>query len=191
MVAAMWSVFSLQAENLINEEPSRANRSMGTASRSQIVAPADNPPMKNHVRIQPYIPRDLYSTLGAYSAAVNQTVSAVVTQALVEYLQRGDVDRDLIVRRLDGFSQPVAKLQHDLDVLARTFATFASFVCSFVPAAPAPGAKERGNALFDMILARVSRQLGAGMTLWGDLVRVRTKAQSASLTPDVRAEKKP
>jgi hypothetical protein len=146
--------------------------------------------MKNHIRIQPYIPRELHSTLGTYCAVANETVSAVVTEAIVQYLKRDDVDRDLILRRIDGILQPLGKLQHDLDVLARTFATFANFACSFVPA-PASGSKERGNALFNMILAHVSRQLDSGMTLWGDLVRARTKAQSASPIAGVRPEKTP
>lgn len=146
--------------------------------------------MKNHIRIQPYIPRELHSKLGNYCAAANETVSAVVREALVQYMKRDDVDRDLILRRIDGLSQPLGKVQHDLDVLARTFATFANFACSFVPA-PVSGGKERGNALFNMILAHVSRQLDSGMTLWGDLVRARTKAQSASPTAGVRPEKTP
>ena len=146
--------------------------------------------MKDHIRIQPYVPRELDSKLRAYCAAANLTVSAVVTEALVQYMKRDDVDRDLILRRIDGISQPLGKLQHDLDVLARTFATFANFACSFVPA-PASGSRERGNVLFNMILANVSRQLDSGMTLWGDLVRARTKAQSASPTAGVRPEKTP
>jgi hypothetical protein len=146
--------------------------------------------MKDHIRIQPYVPRELDSKLRAHCAAANLTASAVVTEALLQYMKRDDVDRDLILRRIDGISQPLAKLQHDLDVLARTFATFANFACSFVPA-PASGSRERGNVLFNMILANVSRQLDSGMTLWGDLVRARTKAQSASPTAGVRPEKTP
>jgi len=42
---------------------------------------AENPrAMKNHIRIQPYIPRELHSTLGTYCAVANETVSAVVTR---------------------------------------------------------------------------------------------------------------
>ena len=146
--------------------------------------------MKDHIRTQPYVPRKLDSTLRAHCAAANLTVSAVVTEALVQYMKRDDVERDLILRRIDGISQPLGKLQHDLDVLARTFATFANVAFSFVPT-PGPGAKERGDALYNVVLARVSRELTAGMTLWGDLVRARTKAQSASPTAGVRPEKTP
>ena len=60
--------------------------------------------MKDHIRIQPYVPRELDSKLRAYCATANLTVSAVVTEALVQYMKRDDVDRDLILRRIDGFS---------------------------------------------------------------------------------------
>ena len=57
--------------------------------------------MRHAIRIQPYVPRDLFQKLRAYAEARSLTVTAVINAALADYLERDEVEDALIVRRLD------------------------------------------------------------------------------------------
>ena len=63
--------------------------------------------MRQAIRIQPYLSRDLFQKLRAYAAARSETVSGVVAAALGEYLERDEPDKDLLARRLDRVTQSV------------------------------------------------------------------------------------
>ena len=47
-----------------------------------------------------------------------------MTDALVQYMAGGRVEEELVVRRLDGLTQAIAQVQHDLDVLGVAFSGF-------------------------------------------------------------------
>ena len=63
--------------------------------------------MRQAIRIQPYLSRDLVQKLRAYAAARSETVSGVVATALGEYLGRDEPDNDRVARRLDRVTQSV------------------------------------------------------------------------------------
>jgi hypothetical protein len=81
--------------------------------------------MRHPIRIQPYLSPDLHKKLSAYTAARSLTVSAVISAALGEYLERDEVEDAVIVRRLDGVTQVVGQLKRELETLAVGFGTFA------------------------------------------------------------------
>ena len=84
--------------------------------------------MRQRVRIQPYISRDLQKRVRAWAAAKNLTESAVAEAALSEYFDDARADDDLISLRLDLVSQAVARLQNDVDVLSDAFGRYVRHV---------------------------------------------------------------
>jgi hypothetical protein len=142
--------------------------------------------MRQKLRVQPYLSRDVHRQLREYAAAIGQTESAVVEQAIVELMRRGDVDRDLIVRRLDGVTQPLAKVQHDVDLLSEAFAAFVRFFFILAPAEVPGGAKERGDARYEQFLGYVAKEFGAGVRLAGEIVRVSGQRRLPPPGPDPR-----
>jgi hypothetical protein len=88
--------------------------------------------VRNRVRIQPYIFRDLQRSLRSWAAAQNVTESAVVESALLEYLDDGRADQDLIGRRLDIMSRAMGRLQSDVELIADALGRYVRHV--FIPA---------------------------------------------------------
>ena len=129
--------------------------------------------MRHPIRIQPYLSRDLSQKLRAYTAARSLTVSAVVADALGEYLNRGDVDEDLLGRRLDGVTHAVEQLGRDLDALAVGFGRFVQFSLWTIPQQVDEKAIRRGETLYRGFLARVAEQLRAGGTFTGQVFPTR------------------
>jgi hypothetical protein len=129
--------------------------------------------MRHAVRIQPYLSRDLFQKLRAYAAARSLTVSAVVADALNEYLERDEVDDDLLVRRLDGVTHAVEKLGRDLDTLAVGFGRFVQYSLWSVPERVDDKAVRRGETLYRGFLAKVAEQLRAGVTFTGHVFPAR------------------
>ena len=118
--------------------------------------------MRHAIRIQPYLSRDLFQKLRAYAAARSLTVSAVVAEALGEYLERDEVEDALLVRRLDGVTHAVEQLGRDLNTLAVGFGRFVRY--SFFSAPPAADDKvvKRAEALYRDFLAKVARAASGG-----------------------------
>lgn len=137
--------------------------------------------MRHRVRIQPYIPNDLHLKLRAHSMAHTLTDSAVTEAALREYLERDAVDEDLVVRRMDGVTQAVAQLQHDMDVLSQAVCLMAwrSYQTP-VPAQTPEGARQ-AEANYRTFLSTIASRLAAGARLAGD-VRRATKDTSRVAT---------
>ena len=119
--------------------------------------------MRHAIRIQPYLSRDLFQKLRAYAAARSLTVSAVVADALGEYLKRDEVDEDLLGRRLDGVTHAVEQLGRDLDALAVGFGRFVQYSLWSIPEVE-DKAVRRGETLYRGFLAKVAEQLRAGTT---------------------------
>ena len=80
--------------------------------------------MRDRVRIQPYVPRDVAARLRAYASAKGASESSVVHGALVDYLDRDSTDRDLLMRRLDRNTIAIAEVRRDVAVVAEGFAMF-------------------------------------------------------------------
>jgi len=120
--------------------------------------------MRHAIRIQPYLSRDLFQKLRAYAAARSLTVSAVVAEALGEYLERDDVEDALLVRRLDGVTHAVEQLGRDLNTLAIGFGRFVRYLFFSAPPAADDKVVKRAEALYRDFLAKVAEQLSAGGT---------------------------
>lgn len=144
----------------------------------------DKDNMRHAVRIQPYISRDLFQKLRAYSAARSLTVSAVIGAALGEYLERNEVEDALLVRRLDGVTHAIGQLQRDLDTLAAGFGRFVRYFLYSAPTGWTPEVVRRGNNLYRDFLARVCEQLREGVRftgqVWGGQVRPAVSAAVSS-----------
>ncbi len=129
--------------------------------------------MRHAIRIQPYLSRDLFQKLRAYAAARSLTVSAVVAAALGEYLNRDEVDEDLLGRRLDGVTHAVEQLGRDLDALAVGFGRFVQYSLWSIPERVEDKAIRRGETLYRGFLAKVAEQLRAGTTFTGQVFPTR------------------
>ncbi len=120
--------------------------------------------MRHAIRIQPYLSSDLFRKVRAYAAARSLTVSAVVADALGEYLERDEVEDALLVRRLDGVTHAVEQLRRDVDTLAVGFGRFVRYSFFSAPATADSKVVQRAEALYGDFLARVGEQLRAGLS---------------------------
>ena len=119
--------------------------------------------MRQAIRIQPYLSRDLFQKLRAYAAARSETVSGVVAAALGEYLERDEPDKDLLTRRLDRITQSVEQLGRDLDALGVGFGRFVRYSLWTLPEI-GDKAIQRGEGLYRTFLSKVADQFRAGGT---------------------------
>jgi hypothetical protein len=120
--------------------------------------------MRQAIRIQPYLSRDLFQKLRAYAAARSETVSGVVAAALGEYLERDEPDKDLLARRLDRITQSVEQLGRDLDALGVGFGRFVRYSLWTLPEQIGDKAIQRGEGLYRTFLSKVADQFRAGGT---------------------------
>jgi predicted transcriptional regulator len=120
--------------------------------------------MRHAIRIQPYLSPDLFRKLRAYAAARSLTVSAVVADALGEYLERDDVEDALLVRRMDSVTHAVEQLRRDVDTLAVGFGRFVRYSFFSAPATADAKVVHRAEALYRDFLAKVGEQLRAGVS---------------------------
>jgi predicted transcriptional regulator len=119
--------------------------------------------MRHAIRIQPYLSQDLFRKLRAYAAARSLTVSAVVADALGEYLERDEVEDAVIVRRLDSLNEAVELLRRDVDTLAVGFGRFVRYSFFSAPLAIDDKAIKRAEALYHDFLGKVGEQFRAGV----------------------------
>jgi hypothetical protein len=89
------------------------------------------------------------------------------------------VDEKLVVRRLDGLTQAVAHLQHDLDVLGVAFGGFAwrSFLAA---QAPTPEGQRRARSTYWDFLHHAHDKVSQGVRFPGQVLRAGS-AQPAPL----------
>jgi hypothetical protein len=124
--------------------------------------------MRNRARMQPWVPLDVRRRTRAYCVTHDVTESALTAAALVQYMDGTGVDEKLVVRRLDGLTQAVAHLQHDLDVLGVAFGGFAWR--SFISAeAPTPEGQQRARSTYWEFLSQARDQVSQGVRLPGQL----------------------
>ena len=80
--------------------------------------------MRTRTRIHPYVVPAIADRLAAYCGAKGLTESAAVEAAIEQYLDAGEKDNALILRRLDRLGRASAQHQRDLEVLSEAFAVF-------------------------------------------------------------------
>lgn len=80
--------------------------------------------MRTRTRIHPYVVPELSRRLAAYCGAKGLTESAAVEAAIEQYLDAGEKDNALILRRLDRLARVTAQHQRELEVLSEAFAIF-------------------------------------------------------------------
>ena len=119
--------------------------------------------MRQAIRIQPYLSRELVQKVRTYAAARSETVSGVVATALGEYLERDEPDKDLLTRRLDRVTQSVEQLARDLNALGVGFGRFVQFWLWTVTEVDAK-AVQRGDRFYRGFLSKVAEQIRAGGT---------------------------
>ncbi len=139
--------------------------------------------MRRGIRIQPYLPRDLFQQLHAYAEVNSETVTAVIIAALREYLERDEVEDALLVRRLDGATQAIGQLQRDVDTLAAGFGRFVRLSLFSAPENLPDQAIRRAEALYASFLERVHEQLRDGVKFTGLVWRARGKAAPPPINP--------
>jgi hypothetical protein len=134
--------------------------------------------MRERIRIQPYLSRDLRRKLRTWASVQNVTESAVAEAALAEYLDDGRVDEDVISRRLDLVSQAVARLQNDVDLLSDALGRYVRHV--FLEAIYKSGADV--EAKYESFLRGVLDESGVGGRFIRDVRLARARRQ-ANPTP--------
>ncbi len=141
--------------------------------------------MRHAIRIQPYLSRDLFQKVRAYAAARSLTVSAVVAEALGEYLERDEVEDALLVRRLDSLTEAVELLRRDVETLAVGFGRFVRYSFFSAPLAVDDKAIKRAEALYRDFLGKVGEQFRAGVRFTLQVFPTRRPgASTASLTAE-------
>jgi hypothetical protein len=104
------------------------------------------------------------------------TESAVTEAALAEYVERDQAEQAFVVRRLDTLSQAVDQIKRDLEVTAQALTFVTRFAFLLAPDLTRDeklraAAKQRCDARYAQMVARVAGDLQAGVTLAGDVRR--------------------
>jgi hypothetical protein len=129
--------------------------------------------MRQKVRIQPYVSRELESKVRAYAATRRLTESAVAEAALSEYVERDQAERTLVVRRLDALTETVTRMQQDLDVLGQVLGLYVRYAFITAPAASTAEARQRAEVIYAEFLLKAAQQLRAGSRLTGEVFAAR------------------
>jgi hypothetical protein len=133
--------------------------------------------MRNKVRFQPYIPRDLHQKVRSFAAANDVTESAVTEAALAEYCEADRTDRDWLIRRLDliarnqsGAEAQLAQARSDIDALSDAVGLLLRY--AFLPwmTKGGPDQTERAEAAYEGFLRR-ARDPGHARGWFGRQVR--------------------
>jgi hypothetical protein len=128
-------------------------------------------PRRRAERIQPYIAREVRQRLARHCAGLGLTESAVVNEALTQYLD-GTSDATLWMRRQDLLDRRVQRLARDVDILSQTVGVFLRIWFAHTP----PLAKEArhaasqsGEQRYRLLLDRVGEQFTEGKRFIDDL----------------------
>ena len=140
--------------------------------------------MRTRARIYPYLATDVACRLTAYSAAKGLTESAAVQAAIEQYLDAGEKDNALILRRLDRLGRAATRQQRDLEVLSEAFAVYVRYWCAYVPEyspAEVDVARRAGAKRYEGFVEHVSSQLAAGQRLASRVVKEDSSASAEPL----------
>ena len=108
-------------------------------------------------------------------------MSAVVAAALGEYLERDQVEDELIVRRLDAVMQAVEQIRRDVETLGVGFGRFVRYSLFSAPTTADAKVMTRAEALYRDFLSRVGEQFRAGVNFSRQVFPVRRPADAAAV----------
>ena len=113
-----------------------------------------------------YLDDELTTQLEALSAAPGSSKSAIVADALRQYLRhkaRNDQD-EALKTRLDRLSRHHERLERDINVLVETLTVFVRYYLLFTAHLPDPdnAARANGRERFEGFIARVGSGLATG-----------------------------
>ena len=126
-------------------------------------------------RVHPYLPGELRDRLAAYCAASHVTESAVMCEALQQFLDRTG-DLPLLLRRLDRQSRALERLERDVDLQSQAFGLFLRIWFAHTPRIPrdARGAAQAsGEGRYRTFLDRLAELMGRGRRFVDDLPQER------------------
>lgn len=113
-------------------------------------------------RIHPYLPPPLHARLVDHCATRGVTESAVVTEALTQYLD-GLSDPALLYRRLDRVTRALDRADRDVGLLSQSFGMFVRVWLAHTPripkesrAAAVASAEGRYREFLDAVAARIT-----------------------------------
>src|SRR5580700_4298933 len=121
-------------------------------------------PRRRAERIQPYIAREVRQRLARHCAGLGLTESAVVNEALTQYLD-GTSDATLWMRRQDLLDRRVQRLARDLEILSQTVGMFLRIWFAHTPPLPKEArqaASQSGEQRYRLLLERVGLQFTEG-----------------------------
>ncbi len=132
--------------------------------------------------MQPWVPLEVRERTRVYCLTHRLTESALTAAALVQYMDGDGVDEELVVRRLDGLTQAVAQVQHDLDVLGVAFGgyTWRGFLSA---QAPTPEGQQRATSTYWDFLRQVYEQITKGVRLPRQILQAGSKESPRSGAP--------
>lgn len=149
--------------------------------------------MRTRIRIHPYVKPALARRLAVYSGAKGVTESAAVEAAIEGYLDGGDKDNALILRRLNRLSRRSARQERNLEILSEAFASFVRLWLAYRPELPPKemAAKRRlGEQLYGQFVEIVSNRLSTSARLASDILKDDGKDGDDADT-DISAAKQP
>ena len=114
-------------------------------------------PRRRAERIQPYIAREVRQRLARHCAGLGLTESAVVNEALTQYLD-GTSDATLWMRRQDLLDRRVQRLARDVEILSQTVGMFLRIWFAHTPPLPKEArhaASQNGEQRYRLLLERV------------------------------------
>lgn len=113
-----------------------------------------------------YLDDELTAQLDALSAVPGSSKSAIVADALRQYLRhKGGTDQDDALKtRLDRLSRHHERLERDIKVLVETLTVFVRYYLLFTAHMPDPdnAARAKGRERFESFIARVGQAVASG-----------------------------
>jgi hypothetical protein len=106
-----------------------------------------------------------------------------VQAAVEQYLDSGELDGALILRRLDRQAQTGARVQRDLEVLSEAVSVFFRIWALYLPKYSDDEIREatpRAAGLFDEYIGLISRQLAGGSRLTAKVLKEGTSGPESS-----------
>ncbi|WP_225709582.1 CopG family transcriptional regulator [Bradyrhizobium cenepequi] len=117
-----------------------------------------------------YLDPDVMTTLSAYAARREQSLSLIAEAAIASFLSPDADERReaAIAKRLDQIDRRIARLERDVGISIETIALFIRFWLTTTPPLPEPAAKAaraQAGARYDNFVAALGRRLSHGPKL--------------------------
>jgi hypothetical protein len=123
-------------------------------------------------QVHPYLRRDVYRRLKAYSARRGVTDTAVIETAVRQYLDQSS-DPTLIMRRLDRTGRALDRIRREMDVFSEFVSTWARLWLAHTPPLPESArepAQRSAAKRYEQLLDFVAKRLASRQRLATDLI---------------------